>query len=223
MPKTIRWHLDVLLVMVLAGLILGISAANSSGGRPAADLGQLLRNERASVDEKIASNAALQQRVKELSVEATAEAPVDPVQQITAGTIPVEGPGVTVSLTDAENVPEGPDLNPDEYVVHQQDIEGVMNALWEGGAEAMTVQGHRITPTTKIRCVGNVIYVDGTVYSPPFKIAAIGEPTRLLTALDDDPTMQIYQQYVKARGLGYAVQTEQKLKLPAQRQSTLDL
>ena len=62
-----------------------------------------------------------------------------------------------------------------------------MNALWAGGAEAMTVQGVRITNRTVIRCIGNVILVDGTSYSPPYVIQAIGDPDTLRATVTANP------------------------------------
>src|SRR5699024_3476655 len=89
--------------------------------------------------------------------------------EIAAGRVPVEGSGVTVKLWDAplrDPVPEGVRL--DDLIVHQQDLEAVINGLWAGGAEAMAVQGHRVTSRSSIRCVGNVLLIDGSVYSPPY-------------------------------------------------------
>ena len=70
-----------------------------------------------------------------------------------------------------------------QLVVHQQDIQAVVNALWAGGAEAMTIQGQRVMATTGIKCVGNTVVLHGVPYSPPYRIAAVGDPADLLAAL----------------------------------------
>lgn len=134
-----------------------------------------------------------------------------------AGTTAVQGPGLSVSLTDSplrgDAIPPG--LKADDLVVHQQDVQGVVNALWRGGAEAMMIQDQRIISTSAVRCVGNTLILQGRVYSPPFVITAIGDPDRLQRALDNDPTVQIYRDYVPVTGLGYAVERKKNIEAPA--------
>jgi uncharacterized protein YlxW (UPF0749 family) len=86
-------------------------------------------------------------------------------------------------------------------------VQGVVNALWAGGAAAMTVMGVRVVATTAVRCVGNTLLLHDRVYSPPFRVTAIGNPGRLRRALAADPDVQIFRQYVEAFGLGYDVGT----------------
>ena len=127
------------------------------------------------------------------------------------------GPAVEVSLTDAKNVPDPlPDgFTVDDYVVHQQDVQAVVNALWQGGAEAMTLMDQRVISTSAVRCVGNTLILQGRVYSPPYVIRALGDPLALRAALDSSPAVQIYRQYVDAVGLGYDVQTRPQRTFPA--------
>jgi uncharacterized protein YlxW (UPF0749 family) len=79
----------------------------------------------------------------------------------------------------------------------------------------MTVMGQRVSALSAVRCVGNTLLMGGKVYSPPFTIAAIGDPVRLLRALTDDPRVTIYRQYVDAYGLGYDIRTSPDLRMPA--------
>src|SRR5690606_41382455 len=79
----------------------------------------------------------------------------------------------TLPLHDALPISSG--LHPDDLVVHQQDLEAVINALWAGGAEALMVQDQRITSLSSVRCVGNVLLLHGRHYSPPYRISAIGD------------------------------------------------
>jgi uncharacterized protein YlxW (UPF0749 family) len=103
----------------------------------------------------------------------------------------------------------------DDLVVHQQDIQGVVNALWAGGAEAMTIMGQRVVATTAVRCVGNTLLLHGAVYSPPFVVRAIGDPTRLRAALDDSASVGVFRQYVDAYGLVFSTRDDPRLELPA--------
>jgi uncharacterized protein YlxW (UPF0749 family) len=146
---------------------------------------------------------------------ASAQAPAE--LEVAAGLVPAAGPGLTVSLDDAPRRTGRPDPSddPDDLVVHQQDVQAVVNALWAGGAEAMTLMGQRIISTSAVRCVGNTVILHGQVYSPPFVVAAVGDPADLRRALDTDPGVAVFQSFVDRFGLGYEVRPERQLELPA--------
>jgi uncharacterized protein YlxW (UPF0749 family) len=122
-------------------------------------------------------------------------------------------------LSDAPRGDQQRDLDagasPDDLVIHQQDVQGVVNAMWAGGAEAMTIMGERVVATTAVRCVGNTLLLHGRVFGPPFVITAVGDVTGMSGALDADPDVQIFQQYVAAYGLGYRLTRSQHVTLPA--------
>ena len=99
-------------------------------------------------------------------------------------------------------------------MVHQQDVQGVVNALWRGGAESMQIMDQRVVSTSAVRCVGNTLILQGRVYSPPFTITAIGDQEDLQAALDEDPAVSVYKQYVDAVGLGYEVEHDDETELP---------
>jgi len=127
-----------------------------------------------------------------------------------AGLDAVRGPGVTITLTDAGRDADGRfprDATPDDLVVHQQDIQAVLNALWGAGAEAVALQDQRIIATSAPRCVGNTLLLDGRTSSPPYTVTAIGDPTAMKAALAADPQIRLYKQYVIRFGLGYTEQT----------------
>ncbi|CAJ65380.1 conserved hypothetical protein; putative signal peptide [Frankia alni ACN14a] len=139
-----------------------------------------------------------------------------------AGLAPVHGPALTVELDDAPRESRrGPypagilAPGPDDLVVHQQDVQAVVNALWAGGAEAMTIMNRRVTALTAVRCVGNTLLLHGEVFSPPFRITAIGGLAALRSALRDSPQIAIYQQYVAAYRLGYRVSEVADMRMPA--------
>lgn len=141
-----------------------------------------------------------------------------------AGLTEVTGPGLRVSLDDAPR-PEGGEAasdNPDDLVVHQQDLQAVVNALWAGGADAMTLMGQRIVSTSAVRCVGNTVVLHGQVYGPPFVVEAIGDPAAMRASLDAAPGVAFFRTFVDRFGLGYDVSSEGSLTLPAY-DGTLDL
>ena len=111
-------------------------------------------------------------------------------------------------------------VRPDDVVVHQQDVQAVVNALWAGGAEAMMLMDQRVISTSAVRCVGNTLLLQGRVYSPPFTISAIGNPDRLAAALRTSPQVEIYQQYVQSLHLGYDGHATGQLTMPGYRGQT---
>ena len=82
---------------------------------------------------------------------------------------PRSGQRLTVTTDDAPRDRQRPaGTTTDDLVVHQQDVQGVVNALWAGGAEAMMLMDQRVISTSAVRCVGNTLILQGRVYSPPF-------------------------------------------------------
>ncbi|EFU60950.1 DUF881 domain-containing protein [Actinomyces sp. oral taxon 180] len=223
MPGIRARHLiGVLAVTVASGLLFSVSALNERR-HPAAtsDLSTLVRTRQEQVRQLETEVSSLDAAIEGFSPAQSGTAAED---AFTAGsTRPVSGPGVQITLSDAPTgqVPAG--ATPDDLVIHQQDIEDTMNALWSGGAEAMTVQGVRVTDRTVIRCIGNVILVDGTSFSPPYVIQAIGDPAALHAAVASNPRMVNYQAYVAKYGLGWDMQTKDALSFaPATTSSTVN-
>jgi uncharacterized protein YlxW (UPF0749 family) len=124
-----------------------------------------------------------------------------------AGLQAMHGPGLVVTLNDAQRNAEGRfpgDASADDLVVHQQDIEAVLNALWSAGAEAIQMQDQRIIATSAPLCVGNTLLLNGRTYSPPYAVTAIGDVAAMQAALEASPMVGLYKRYVLRFGLGYA-------------------
>lgn len=143
-----------------------------------------------------------------------------------AGTTKLSGRALAVTLNDAPPnataSPGYPDPQPNDLVIHQQDLQAVVNALWEGGAQGIKVMDQRLISTSAVRCVGNTLILQGRVYSPPYKITAVGDPGALRKALDASPAIQNYLLYVKAYGLGWKVDEHRAVTLPGY-SGTVDL
>ncbi|WP_282794794.1 DUF881 domain-containing protein [Streptomyces sp. CC224B] len=136
-----------------------------------------------------------------------------------AGTEKLRGDAVSVTLTDAPpnaraKLPGYPEPQPNDLVIHQQDLQAVVNALWQGGAEGIKVMDQRLISTSAVRCVGNTLILQGRVYSPPYKVTAVGDPDRLKRALAASPEIQNYMLYVNAYGLGWKVEDDEAVTLP---------
>lgn len=217
--------LGVAVIMLIAGGLFGTSARTARGSQLRADqidLMGLVQDENTRVREQLRVVTALRAEVDARTEAQTAGSQVARgLQQqaqrlgLTAGTRPAVGPGLVVSLDDApRNGAVPPGAKPDDLVVHQQDVQAVVNALWQGGAEAMMLMDQRVIATSAVRCVGNTLILKGRVYSPPFTVTAIGDPARLRAALDENEQVRIYRQYVEVLGLGWKVRREDRLQLP---------
>lgn len=169
-----------------------------------------LRSEVAAQQARVARQGEGKDAVEQLNTQADREA--DP-----AGLTELKGDSISVTLTDSKmpvsQLPEGGSA--DWLVVHQQDVQSVVNALWRGGARGMMLMDQRIVSTSAVRCVGNTLILQGRVYSPPFTVTAVGNTTKLQAALDDDESVKIYKEYVDRVGLGYSVTTARDTTLPA--------
>jgi uncharacterized protein YlxW (UPF0749 family) len=229
MVRTVIWRALVPVTVVLAVLLL-VTSANTAKGHDLRSSDTLDVSQRIALAERDVAGltAAADQLQRDIAAATAAAAGSD--RRITAaqrsaqalalgaGLTPVTGPGLSVSLDDASRGDQQRDLDagasPDDIVIHQQDVQGVVNALWAGGAEAMTIMGERVIATTAVKCVGNTLLLHGRVFGPPFVVTAIGDAARLRRALDADPDVQLFQQYVVAYGLGYRVQAASRVTLP---------
>jgi len=102
--------------------------------------------------------------------------------KVQAGLTAVMGPGVIVTLADSGYKTALPELQ-NLYIVHDYDLLQVVNELKAAGAEAIAINGQRLSFNSAIRCVGNVIQVNGVPIASPYKIEAIGNPDVLMSGL----------------------------------------
>ncbi len=203
-------------VACLAGLLFVVSASDAPADRRPQDLVEFVLTKAGQVERQATEVDALRAEVDALTAAVTdLPGTTSSAVQMAAGSVAATGPGLVVALDDAPATAARGDLDPDVLVVHQQDLQAVINALWAGGAEAVAVQDQRIVATTSVQCVGNVLRLGGRVYSPPYTVSAIGDPAALRAALDDSPAVRAYQADAQEVGLGWSVRTDDALVLPA--------
>ena len=210
-----------------AGFLLAASTLTANGSdirveRPA-QLRDLVQNEANKIDKLENNLIDIQSEIEEItngSVRSEIETTQLKIQQLSpvAGFTSMVGPGLVITLNDAPQVDlsipenERPDVN--DLLIHQEDVQSVVNALWAGGAQGVSLMGKRVIATSAVKCVGNTLLLHGKVYSPPFRIEAIGDVTELTKSLRNDPNVAILQDYVDLFGLVYEVQRAALIELP---------
>ncbi|MEU9184869.1 DUF881 domain-containing protein [Streptomyces sp. NPDC048484] len=223
-------------VFALAGLIFFTSFDTAKGTDIRTDASLLklsdLIQERSHKNGRFdESNGSLRDDVENLAERdngsTAAEAAKLSALEKNAGTQKLKGKALTVTLNDAPanataKLPGYPEPQPDYLVIHQQDLQAVVNALWQGGAKGIKVMDQRLISTSAVRCVGNTLILQGRVYSPPYKIQAVGDPEKLEKALTASPAIQNYMVYVNVYGLGWKVEEDGAVTLPGY-SGTVDL
>lgn len=221
------WRIGTPLVVLLSGALFTISAYNSEGTdlRPGryTDLAALVQNEADDYDD-------LKSRLDELTAEVELlAADVDDravnrfqerIEELEdpAGLTPRRGPGISVTLSDAsEDVINSTSRDPNLLVVHQQDIQAVVNAMWRGGATAVTIQGQRIVTTTGIKCHGNAVLLQGVPYAQPYVIEAVGDPEQLEDTVRNDADVAYYlaRAEIPDISVGWDFEVEDDVEAPA--------
>ncbi len=127
-----------------------------------------------------------------------------------AAMTPVEGPGVSVTVED--NLNSNQDSFTQDNIIHDIDVLRVVNELWNAGAEAISVNGNRVSVGTNFRCAGSVMYVGNVRIASPVVIQAIGDPKTLLGGMNL-PGGVLSE--LRSAGCGAKVESINKMKLPA--------
>ena len=205
------------MVCLLAGLLLAATHGVSGGGEirrsDSPRLVDLVHDAQRSVDRLSGQRDALASQVDSTHGAAAGTALAAMQARATelgadAGLDPVHGPGLVVTLSDAQRDADGRfprDASPDD--------QAVLNALWSAGAEAIQMQDQRIIGTSAPRCVGNTLLLNGRTYSPPYTVTAIGDPAAMQAALGAAPLVTLYKQYVVRFGLGYGEQVRDDVRV----------
>ena len=217
------WPVAVLLVCALAGTLFTAAHTTSRGEdlRPAGgDVAALVSDRAQRVEQRRTAAAGLQDEIDALSGAGSSTVVGEVLERIAslsavAGLVESRGPGLTVTLRDAPRSADAPGIDPNRLVVHQQDIQAFINALWAGGAEAVSLQGQRLVSTSAILCVGSTVIIDGVAYAPPYVIDAVGDVSGMSYSLTTSAEVATFGTYAKAYGLGMDVERHEELVVDA--------
>ena len=174
-----------------------------------------LQQQRARAAELRAENDSLQN----IYLQATAEGRSlqDRLERLglATGADPAQGPGVRVVVDD------GPSSAGEDAEVLDVDLQKLVNGLWLSGAEAIAVNGERLTALSAIRLAGPVITVNYERISGPYTVTAIGDPATMATAFVDTPGGQWWLDLRALYGVQFRIDRAESLTLPASRRVDL--
>lgn len=226
--KSPRWRLATPLVGAICGGMFVVSAISSDGTdlRPGRinTFAELVRSESRHLEGLQNRANDLDGQVDELGAsvrDRKVQTARDRVSELEpdAGFTPVTGDGIEVTLSDSprELWDQTPRDERKNLVVHQQDLQAVVNAMWDGGAEAVTIQGQRVVTTTGIKCAGSSVQLNGILFPEPYVIKAIGDPEALIAAIDGNTTISNYR-YQSTQpdiAIGWSMVSQSDIKAPA--------
>ncbi|MET9395618.1 DUF881 domain-containing protein [Streptomyces sp. NPDC006624] len=230
MPKTLRAKLGLAAGLVLAALVVTVGAAQARVAAP------VVAKEREELVDRIdqESDAAdeLEDSVDELREDVSARqrealkhsggSAASELVGIWSGSVPVHGPGVKLVVNDAKEAGTGGDGGPrgssgfsDTGRVRDRDMQRVVNGLWESGAEAISINGQRLTALSAIRAAGDAILVDNKPLVPPYTVLAVGDGQRLSTRFQNSADGLYLDALQESYGIRTGISAEDDLRLPA--------
>lgn len=227
--RSVRPGSAALVVMLLFGLLVTIAGIRTAHNAPVsqtnhAELVTQIKARSAKVDARRRQIEAVQADIRTLQAQysqATAEGQSLATQLgrlgVRVGSVPVHGPGVRIVVDDAPSAPSA------RYRVQATDLQVLVNALWLSGAEAIAVNGQRLTSLSSIREAGTAITVNFRSLSPPYTITAIGNPNQLPARFADTRGGSTWFDLQAAFGLRFHTTSEESLTLPAAHRLSLHL
>ena len=222
------WAALVPVVALAAGLLFATSGRTAQGtdlrAGDVTELSGLIAQRQEAIARQEQQAAQMQKQIQQLTDQAASRnSGVAAAKQdgdsgaVSAGLVALTGPGVEITLDDAPSRSDGTlpaNARPDDLVIHQSDVQAVVNAVWAAGADGVAIMDQRLDATSAVRCVGNVLLLQGRTYSPPFVITAIGDVDAVKAQLAASPQVDLLRQAVAAFGLTFTVRAKPSVTLP---------
>lgn len=207
----------VVVIALLAVLITVAAIQTTRGaGTAAQQRGELLerveaaRERQAELGEQATTLDEEIRRLGEQAIEDPAERQQLTALELATGVTPVTGPGIVVTVGDS------PEATSAQGLVLDSDLSKLVNGLRAAGAEAIAINGRRLTALTPIRAAGAAITVDYVSLSPPYRVEVVGDPNTLQSRFNQTPGAAWWQFIASNYGLTMSiVQSDGDLNLPA--------
>lgn len=221
-----RVHIGLWIVLALFGFLVSVGflqerLREEASPRRRAELQRLIDQRREAIRGLSSQVSGLSERVDEVRGRAgrgsgEAEELLRRLEDLRrdVGLQAVEGPGVVVELSDSPR----PATTRDELTdlrIQDVDLQLVTNALWRSGAEAVSVNGRRLTATSAIRKAGSAILVNYRAVASPYRITAIGDPEALAEGLERSEIAERFAVWKEIYGLGFSLRSEDSLRAAA--------
>jgi uncharacterized protein YlxW (UPF0749 family) len=229
LPRTLRGKLVLAAGLVLAALVVTLGAAQArfeapTEARERQELIDRIEGGGRDADGLQESVNGLREEVAAMQREALQEHGGDRSELVAllAGAVPVEGPGIKLVVDDAEDSGPGEGGGPrqstsfaDTGRVRDRDLQRVVNGLWESGAEAISVNGQRLTALSAIRAAGDAILVDNKPLVPPYTLLAVGDGKDLSAAFQDSSDGRYLDVLQDNYGIRTGISVQEEVRLPA--------
>ncbi|WP_345658239.1 DUF881 domain-containing protein [Streptomyces siamensis] len=229
MPKTVRAKLGLAAGLVLAALVVTVGAANARIAAPVVakerqELIDRVERETKTADKLESTVDSLRADVNARQREALKKSGGDQADlvSILSGATDVHGPGVKLVVNDAKEASTGGGGNPRETSgfsdtgrVRDRDMQRVVNGLWESGAEAIAINGQRLTALSAIRAAGDAILVDNKPLVPPYTVLAVGDGKRLSTRFQNSADGLYLHALQENYGIRTGISVEDDIRLSA--------
>ncbi|MYU23018.1 DUF881 domain-containing protein [Streptomyces sp. SID8352] len=228
LPRTLRAKLGLATGLVLAALVVTVGAAQARVSAP------VIAKEREELIDRVEGETAaadeLERKVDELRAEVGARQrealastgdDASDLMGVLSGAVAVRGPGVKLVVDDAKDVsagdgrPRGTSGFADTGRVRDRDMQRVVNGLWEAGAEAVSINGRRLTALSAIRAAGDAVLVDNKPLVPPYTVLALGDGERLRDGFRDSADGLYLNALQQNYGIRTALSAKDDLRLPA--------
>lgn len=228
LPRTVRAKLGLAAGLVLAAAVVTLGAAEARVSAPVVakerqDLINRIDSETSAADRLEQDVEGLRTEVGERQRKALEQHGGDQAELVAllSGATPVHGPGVKLVVDDAKGSdtggggPRESSGFSDTGRVRDRDMQRVVNGLWESGAEAVSINGQRLTALSAIRAAGDAILVDNKPLVPPYTILAVGDGQRLSTTFQDSADGQYLHALQENFGIRTSISAEGDVRLPA--------
>ncbi|MFI6466561.1 DUF881 domain-containing protein [Streptomyces sp. NPDC050528] len=230
LPKTLRAKLGLAAGLVLAALVVTVGAAQARVAAPVVakerqELIDRIDKETTSADKLEGSVDTLRDDVsarQRAALKTSGGSGQADLVSMLSGATAVHGPGVKLVVDDAKEASSGGGDNPRETAdfsdtgrVRDRDMQRVVNGLWAAGAEAVSINGQRLTALSAIRAAGDAILVDNKPLVPPYTVLAVGDGQRLSTRFQNAADGLYLHALEDNYGIRATIAVESDLRLPA--------